>query len=96
VHGRGVGQDRPSGAHLVGLRERLERLEREAEGETVTLVCRGCGEEMTVAEDTDLALLAWEWVRGSGGESYQRTPPDVFVVTQHPCGWARTLRSQDE
>jgi hypothetical protein len=36
---------------------------------------------MTVAEDTDLALLAYEWVQGSGGESYQPTPPDVFVVT---------------
>ena len=71
----------------MGLWKRLERLEREAHGDTVTLRCRECGEEMTVTEDTDLALLAYEWVQGSGGESYQPTPPDVFVITRHPCGW---------
>jgi hypothetical protein len=87
VHGRGVGQDQPVGDALVRLRQRLERLEREAHVETVTLRCRECQGEMTVAEDTDLALLAYEWVQGSGGESYQPTPPDVFVLTEHPCGW---------
>lgn len=60
MHGRGVGQDRPAGARLVGLRKRLERLEREARGETVKLPCRGCEEETTVDEDTDPALPAHE------------------------------------
>jgi hypothetical protein len=71
----------------VGLRDKLRRRERAAEGEMVTLLCRECGEELTVAEDTDLALLAYEWVQGSGGESYQPTPADVFVITGHRCGW---------
>ena len=76
----------------MGLRGRLRRLEREAEAETETLCCRKCAEEMTVAEDTDIALIVWEWeqgVRDLGGEPevYRPTPPDVFVVTEHPCGW---------
>jgi hypothetical protein len=71
----------------MGLRDKLKRLERAVEGETVALVCVECGEELTVAEDTDLALLAHEWVHGSDGESHQPTPPDVFVITGHRCGW---------
>jgi hypothetical protein len=76
----------------MGLRGRLRRLEREAERETVTLRCRECGEEMTVAEDTDIQLICWEWeqgVRDRGGEPevYRPRPPDVFVVVEHPCGW---------
>jgi hypothetical protein len=72
---------------MGGLQGRLRNLEREVEEETVTLRCRECGEEMTVAEDTDVALLAWEWVQGSGAKSYQPTPPDVYLLTEHPCGW---------
>ena len=71
----------------IGLRDKVKRLERAAEGEMVTLHCRECGEELRVAEVTDLALLAHAWVQGSGGESYQPTPPDVFVITGHRCGW---------
>jgi hypothetical protein len=71
----------------VGLRDRLRRLEREAEGQVVRLRCWECGKELTVAEDADLALLAYEWVQQSGGESYQPTPPDVIVITGHRCGW---------
>jgi hypothetical protein len=70
----------------VGLRDRMRRLERAVEGETVTLRCRECGEELTVAENTDLAYLAWEWVQESGAKSYQPTPPDVFVIAEHPHG----------
>jgi hypothetical protein len=67
----------------VGLRDKLRRLERAAEGEMVTLLCRECGEELTVAEDTDLAYLAWEWAQETGEKSYQPTPPEVFVVVEH-------------
>jgi hypothetical protein len=70
----------------VGLRDRMRRLERAVENQTVTLVCRECGEELTVAEDTDLAYLAWEWAQVTGVRSYQPTPPDVFVIAEHACG----------
>jgi hypothetical protein len=67
----------------VGLRDKLRRLERAAEGEMVTLLCRECGEELTVAEDTDLAYLAFEWAQETGEQSYRPTPLDVFVVVEH-------------
>lgn len=71
----------------MGLRDRLRKLERQAEGDTVALRCRACAEEMRVAEDTDLELIAWEWAQQSGGDSHQPTPPDVLVIAGHPCGW---------
>jgi hypothetical protein len=64
----------------------MRRLERAAEGEAVTLLCGECGEELKVAEDTDLAYLAFEWTQDTGEQSYQPTPPDVFVIAEHPCG----------
>jgi hypothetical protein len=85
----------------VGFRRRIKKLEREAEAEKVTLVCRGCGEEMTVADgpgpgqDTALGLVVYEWEQGMrevgeprlDPEVRQPTPPDVLVITSHPCGW---------
>jgi hypothetical protein len=67
----------------MGLRGKLRRLERLSEGETVTLVCQECGEEVRVAEDTGPALVAWDWLQETGAESYQPTPKDVFVIVGH-------------
>jgi hypothetical protein len=70
----------------VGLRGRLRMLERKAQGGTVTLRCRECGDELTVAEDTDLSYLAWEWAQETGAKSYRPTPLDVFVSANHSHG----------
>lgn len=70
----------------MGLRDKLRRLERRSEGETVTLLCQECGEEFRVAEDTDVELLAWEWIEHTGEKSYQPTPKDVFVIVEHEHG----------
>jgi|SRR5215208_322875 len=68
----------------MGLRGRLRNLERAAEAETMTLMCRHCGEEMRVNRDTDLEYIAYLWTLETGAKSYQPTPPDVFVVANHP------------
>jgi hypothetical protein len=70
----------------MGLRNKMKRLERAAEAETTVLVCRECGEERRVAWDTDLEYIAWCWTQETGEESYQETPPDVFVIANHPHG----------
>jgi hypothetical protein len=71
----------------VGLRDKLKRLERAVEEETIKLACGECGEEFTVAVGTDLALLVHEWALGAGAEPQQPTPPDVLLLTEHACRW---------
>ncbi len=71
----------------MGIRDRIRNLERAVEGEVVALRCRGCGEGFTVAEDTDLELLAREWALGAGVDPHQPTPPEILSLTEHPCGW---------
>jgi hypothetical protein len=73
----------------MGLRDKLRRLERRSEGETVTLVCQECGEEFRVAEDTGPALVAFEWQEHTGAKSYQPTPKDVFVLRGHKHAGSR-------
>jgi len=65
-------------------RTTIRRVEREAQAETMVLVCGECGEELRVAEDTDLHYIAWCWTQETGAKSYQRTPADVFVIVNHP------------
>jgi len=76
----------------MSLRDKLRRLERRSEGETVTLVCQECGEEFRVAEDTDLALVAWDWLEHTGAESYQPTPKDVFAIVDHAHGTSALVK----
>jgi hypothetical protein len=76
----------------VGLRNRLRNLEREVEEDLVTLVCRGCGEELKVREGIELDLITHDWVeemRKRGGEEHGHwvTPEDALAVHGHPCGY---------
>lgn len=66
----------------MGLRDKLKRLERQAEGEYTALVCQTCGERFGVAVDTDLEYLAWEWTQETGEKSYREPHPDVFVIAE--------------
>jgi uncharacterized protein YbaR (Trm112 family) len=76
----------------VTLRRRITRLERTADGETKTLVCQECGEELRIRDGIELDLLAHEWAeeqrrRGRGHEIHGETHPDVFLINNHPCDW---------
>jgi hypothetical protein len=46
----------------MGLRDKLRRLERRSEGETLLARCEACGEEMRVRDGIllDLAVLDWQ------------------------------------
>jgi hypothetical protein len=66
------------------LRARIQKVEREAQVETMVLVYPRCGEEMRVGQDTDLEYIAYLWTLESGAKSYRRTPRDVFVIANHP------------
>jgi len=68
------------------IRAKLRRLARDAELETVVLLCQECGQEFRVSEDTGAALVAWEWLERTGAESYQPTPRDVFTIVDHEHG----------
>ncbi len=70
----------------MGLKDKLKRLQRLADEETVLLRCEECGEEICVAQETDLDLLAYEWVQATGEKSYRPTPPDVYKVLEHVHG----------
>jgi len=66
------------------LRGRIQRAERAAQAETVALSCPECGEEMRVAENTDVEYIAYQWTQETGAKSYRETPPDVLTLVGHP------------
>jgi hypothetical protein len=71
----------------MGLRDKMRRLERAAEGEITILVCQECGEEFVAREGVELDLVAHEWAEEHerrGGTVYQETPPDALVIANHP------------
>jgi hypothetical protein len=73
----------------MGLKDKMRRLQRAAEGEFTTLVCQECGEEFVVREGVELELVAHAWAEGykeRGGEVYQETPPDVLAIANHRHG----------
>jgi hypothetical protein len=73
----------------MGLKDKLRRLERAAEGEFMTLVCQECGEEFIAREGVELELVAHSWAeehKRRGGTVYQETPPDALAIANHPHG----------
>jgi hypothetical protein len=62
----------------VGLRGRIERLERGANSELVELVCPECGAEFKAAGDAAHQFLAHEWVEDSKAGS-----PDILRIAEH-------------
>jgi len=69
---------------MGSLKARIRKAERDAQADTVVLLCPECGEEMRVAENTDVEYIAWCWTQETGAKSYRETPPDVFVIANHP------------
>jgi hypothetical protein len=67
----------------VGLRDKLKRLEAEAEAETTTLVCPECGAEFTAYGDVAVEFIAHEWVSEGGAETYRETPEDIQRLFDH-------------
>ena len=69
----------------MGLRDRLRRLERASEGETMTLVCPECGEELIAAGDVAVEFLVHEWGQRSSSqaESFRQTPEDILRIFEH-------------
>ena len=65
------------------LRDRLRRLERETEGERMTLVCPECGEEFTATGDVAVEYILREWTRQTGDEGYRKTPENMLRAFQH-------------
>jgi hypothetical protein len=71
----------------MGIRDRLRRLERSAEGEITTLRCRECGEEFVVRDGIELDLVAYAWAEGMkerGEKVYGEPPEDVLLINRHP------------
>ena len=67
----------------MGLRGRLEKLERETEGEITTLLCPECGEEFTTGGDVALEYIVHEWSKETGEKSYRDTPEDIVRLFDH-------------
>jgi hypothetical protein len=57
------------------LRGRIRKAERDAQAETMVLVCPECHEEMRVEENADLEHIAYLWTQ---------TPRDVILIANHP------------
>jgi hypothetical protein len=68
---------------MSGLRGRLKRLEKDAEGEKTVIECPTCGEEFVTHGDVAAEFICHEWVRESGGETYRETPEDVLRLFDH-------------
>jgi hypothetical protein len=66
------------------LRGRIRKAERDAQAETMVLVCPECHEEMRVEENADLEHIAYLWTQKSGAKSYRETPRDVILIANHP------------
>jgi hypothetical protein len=74
----------------VGLRDRMRRLEKVADEEMMTLVCRECGEELRVRQGIELDLVADAWAQEQkkrGQKDYGEPPEDVHLINYHPCNW---------
>jgi hypothetical protein len=73
----------------VGIRDKMKRLERAAETETLAAVCLECGEEQRVRHGILVELTALEWKMHQDGEHEEPpadTPSDVRWVWEHPHG----------
>jgi hypothetical protein len=70
----------------MGLRDKLRRLEREAEGKSMTLVCPECGEEFVAYGDVALECIAYGWSKESGEKGYRETPEDIKQLFEHEHG----------
>jgi len=69
---------------VIGLRDRLRRLERDADVRTVELVCPECNAKFVAkGEDPLLDYLAHEWAKGYDGETYRETPVNVVRIASH-------------
>ena len=70
----------------MGLRDKLRRLERRSEAETVLARCEACGEEMRVREGIllDVAVLGWQMHQQGGGVP-PSTPADIRWAWGHGC-----------
>ena len=67
-------------------RGRLRRLERETEGERMTLRCSECGEEFTAYGDVVLECIAYGWSKDTGEKGYRETPEDIKQLFEHEHG----------
>jgi hypothetical protein len=71
----------------MGLRDKLRKLEAEAEREIVTLICQECSQELRVRHGAELDLVADAWAEGMrdrGHEVQWETPEDVRLIRSHP------------
>ncbi len=69
---------------MVGIRDRLRRLENATEGERMVLACPECGEEFTLYGDPALEFIAHQWAQGYQGELYGLpTDPAVVKMAEH-------------
>jgi hypothetical protein len=71
----------------MGLRDKLKRLERRSEGETLVARCEVCGEEMRIRGGIlpDLAVLEWQMDQEGSEELPADTPADMRWVWNHEC-----------
>jgi len=73
----------------MGIRDRLRRLEQEADRETVLAVCQECGEERRIREGIflDMVTLEWQLHQSDANEDELLTnePEDVRWIRTHPC-----------
>jgi hypothetical protein len=66
------------------MRSRLKPLEREIEGERMTLVCPECSEEFVVYGDVAVEYIVWEWSRESGHkEGHHKMPEGTQRAFEH-------------
>lgn len=67
----------------MGLRDRLNKLQRTTERDTTVLLCPECGEEFRVHEDTPLDYVVSEWTKATGEKGYWTAPPDLLRLEAH-------------
>jgi hypothetical protein len=67
----------------MDLRGRLEKLERETEGELTSLLCPECGQEFICRGDVAVEYILHEWSKGTGDEGYHKTPEDMLPIFEH-------------
>ncbi len=66
----------------MGIRDRLDRAEREAGEHFATAACPECGEAFRYAGDLALDIVVAQWVRATGTE--YEVDPTVARVLDHP------------
>jgi hypothetical protein len=71
----------------MGLRDKLRRLERRSEPETVLARCEACGEEKRVRDGILLDLMVFAWQMDQEGEEElpPGAPADIRWVWGHEC-----------